>query len=199
VPSDDEKKKEEEKEEKKETEEEREAREEREAEERERQEEIDKDLTKLKADRDKWKREARKWEDRAKANSEKARKFDELDAKSKTETERLVAAESETKNTKKELIRTRVALRKGLTENQAKRLIGETEEEMEADADELLETFGGKVEGEEQDGKERPARKRPEERLRTAVRTGARGRDEEPDPSKDEIKKIVDRSMDNNR
>jgi hypothetical protein len=37
-----------------------------------------------------------------------------------------------------------VALDKGLTKSQARRLIGETREDLEADAEELLETFGGK-------------------------------------------------------
>ena len=36
-----------------------------------------------------------------------------------------------------------MALRKGLTEVQAKRLVGTTEEELEADAVDLLASFGG--------------------------------------------------------
>lgn len=43
-----------------------------------------------------------------------------------------------------ESLRLRVASAKGLTEAQAKRLQGSTKEELEADADDLLETFGGK-------------------------------------------------------
>jgi transposase len=45
--------------------------------------------------------------------------------------------------------RLRIALRKGLTEIQAKRLVGETEEELEKDAEDLVSSFGGK--GEEQE------------------------------------------------
>lgn len=41
-----------------------------------------------------------------------------------------------------EVIKLRVALEKGLTARQAKRLQGTTEEEIEADADEILEDFG---------------------------------------------------------
>src|SRR5690349_696993 len=39
--------------------------------------------------------------------------------------------------------RREVAAAKGLSPAQAKRLVGTTREELEADADELLETFGG--------------------------------------------------------
>lgn len=42
-----------------------------------------------------------------------------------------------------EVLKLRVALDKGLTLVQAKRLVGETEEELMADADELLASFGG--------------------------------------------------------
>lgn len=41
-----------------------------------------------------------------------------------------------------EVLKLRVALKKGLTETQAKRLIGNSEEELEADADALVESFG---------------------------------------------------------
>lgn len=41
-----------------------------------------------------------------------------------------------------EVLKYRVALRKGLTEVQAKRLVGTTEEELEEDAEELLSSFG---------------------------------------------------------
>lgn len=42
-----------------------------------------------------------------------------------------------------ETLRLEVALEKGLTAIQAKRLIGETKEDLEEDADALLESFGG--------------------------------------------------------
>lgn len=52
-----------------------------------------------------------------------------------------------------------IALEKGLTKSQAKRLVGNTREELEADADELLSDLGV------DDDKPSPSR-RPQERLR---------------------------------
>jgi hypothetical protein len=56
-------------------------------------------------------------------------------------------AEAQTAATKAEqnLLRVEVATEKGLTVKQAKRLQGETEEELKADADEILEEFGVKA------------------------------------------------------
>jgi hypothetical protein len=51
-----------------------------------------------------------------------------------------------------ELLRLRVALKKGLNDNQAKRLIGTTEEELLQDADELLKSFGSAGKSEEGEG-----------------------------------------------
>jgi hypothetical protein len=75
----------------------------------------------------------------------KAAKFDELDQASKTEqerlTERLAAAEARAAETESRALRLEVASENGLTPTQAKRLVGSTREELEADAKELLETF----------------------------------------------------------
>jgi hypothetical protein len=75
----------------------------------------------------------------------KAAKFDELDQASKTEqerlTERLTTAEKRAAELESKALRLEVAAEKGLTTAQAKRLVGATREELEADADELLETF----------------------------------------------------------
>lgn len=60
-----------------------------------------------------------------------------------------------------ELLKLRVALRKGLSETQAKRLVGTTEEELESDADELLESFKPSEDG----GKPKPSTK-PKEDLK---------------------------------
>jgi len=96
----------------------------------------------------------------AKANSEAANlrkrlkdleplaaKAQELEDANKTEsqklTERAAAAEKVATDAQSELMRLRVGVRKGLTEKQASRLVGATEEDLEADADELLESFGG--------------------------------------------------------
>lgn len=72
----------------------------------------------------------------------KAGKFDQLEQQKKTELER-VAEERDSHKTRAqeaELARDRleIALEKGLTKTQAKRLVGSTREELEADADELL-------------------------------------------------------------
>lgn len=69
--------------------------------------------------------------------------------KGESEVDRLKRENEELKNRKPqgdpvEVLRLQVALDKGLTKVQAKRLLGTTEEEIAKDADELLESFGGK-------------------------------------------------------
>lgn len=68
--------------------------------------------------------------------------------------DKLSAAEASAKDAQSKLLRLEVATEKGLTPKQAKRLQGETKEELEADADELLEDLGvrpGKAEDENED------------------------------------------------
>lgn len=93
-----------------------------------------------------WKAEARKWETRAKENSDAAARLKELEDANKTELEKLNerAAAAETRAAQLELSNTRaeVAMAKGLTASQAKRLVGATREELEADADQLLVDLG---------------------------------------------------------
>lgn len=80
---------------------------------------------------------------------ERAKKAEDA-AKNSAETgERLTALEAEN-------LRLRVAVKHGLPENLAKRLSGGTEEEMLADAEELLELLGGR----------KPPTNQPRERLR---------------------------------
>lgn len=90
----------------------------------------------------------------------KVREFEDL---SKTEQERLAdrASELEKNLTTAEAnaARYEIALEKGLTKSQAKRLVGSTREELEADADDLLADLGI------DDDKPSPSR-RPQERLR---------------------------------
>lgn len=57
--------------------------------------------------------------------------------------ERATAAESRANEAEARALRLEIAHDKGLTPSQARRLVGNTKEELEADADELLETFGG--------------------------------------------------------
>jgi len=92
-----------------------------------------------------WKQKAREQEARAKANAEAASKLQQFEDRDKTEaqklTERAEAAERRAAEVEARAIRLEVAAEKGLTPAQAKRLVGSTREELEADADELLETF----------------------------------------------------------
>ncbi|MET9953515.1 hypothetical protein ABZ135_18460 [Streptomyces sp. NPDC006339] len=58
-------------------------------------------------------------------------------------TEKLTAAEKRALAAEEKALRLEVATAKGLTPAQAKRLVGSTKDELEADADELLASFGG--------------------------------------------------------
>lgn len=62
--------------------------------------------------------------------------------------------------------RIEVAMEKGLTPAQAKRLQGETKEELEADADEILELFGGSKAGDEDEDEEDEGRTAPRSKVR---------------------------------
>lgn len=85
---------------------------------------------------------SRKWESRAKDNFEKAKQYDALEEAKKSEQqkleERAAAAEKTAQDSAREAARLRVALDKGLTPSQAKRLVGDTEEDLAKDADEML-------------------------------------------------------------
>jgi hypothetical protein len=89
--------------------------------------------------------------------AEKQRLKEALDAANKkiqehedsklSEKDKLAKENSETKekltSTERRALQLEVALEKGLTLKQATRLVGNTRDELEADADELRETFGG--------------------------------------------------------
>lgn len=99
------------------------------------------------AEANKWKSLARQNEKVAKSNAEAAKRLAELEEADKSETEKL-ASERDQHRTRADsaelsLARLEVALDKGLTRAQAKRLVGSTREELEADADELLSDLGG--------------------------------------------------------
>ena len=99
-----------------------------------------------KAEETDWKAEARKWEQRAKENRTAAEKLAELEESQKSESQKLAdraeKAERELEATRTAALRSQVALEKGLTQSQAKRLVGDSREELEADADELLKDLG---------------------------------------------------------
>lgn len=113
--------------------------------------------------------EARNLRERLRVAEEKAARLDEIEEADKTETEKLTAklAEYERKAQEAEqrAMRAEVAASKGLTPAQAKRLVGSSLEELEADADELLESFKPQ-EGSDDDGTPPPASGRPTEHLR---------------------------------
>lgn len=90
----------------------------------------------------KWKELARKNEKRAKENAEAALKLREIEESSKSESEkvaqRLAEAEARAKAAELQAMRLQVAAEKGLTTNQAKRLVGDTLEDLQSDADAFL-------------------------------------------------------------
>jgi len=100
-----------------------------------------------------WKAKAREWEAKSKANHKriqelepKASQFDALEAASKTDLERAQAQaealQRELASTQRQALVASVALDRGLPANLARRLQGESREDLEADADELLSQFG---------------------------------------------------------
>lgn len=115
-----------------------------------------------------------------------AKRAKELEDEQKSESEKLTEAKTEAERQAivagQEAARLRVALKKGLTETQAKRLIGESEEELEADADELLESFKPVEDGNEEESQEDETRRRPKEKLRPGAVPSAD--EEETDPRK---------------
>lgn len=122
-------------------------------------ENLRKEVGTIKADRDHLKAKAQEIEDAKLGEKERAEK-------TATEaTQRAAKAEADA-------ARLRVALKKGLTETQAKRLVGESEEDLEKDADELLESF----KKEEDDD----APRRPRERLRPGAAPGAEPEKSDP-------------------
>lgn len=119
----------------------------------------------------------------AKANEEakQARlKVKEYEDRDKTDQERtsekLSDLEKNLTAAQADAVRFEIALEKGLTKNQARRLVGTTREELETDAEELVADLGLDEEG------TTPPTRRPKERLKP----GASNTDD-PDPDPDEI------------
>lgn len=143
------------------------------------------DVDRIVADR--LKREQAKYSDYDDLKA-KAARFDEAEEKTKSETQRLADANrvAEERANKAELdsCRMRVAIRKGLTEAQVKRLLGTTEEELEADADELLAAFKGA----EPETTPPATGGRPKEKLRPGAVPDA-----EPDPDPAQVLAAIPR------
>jgi len=141
-----------------------------------------------------WKSLARKHERRARENADAAKRLKELEDSGKTEIERLTSQAAEAvkraERAEAEALRMEVALDRapdgmpvGQIRKLAKRLTGETREDLEADADELFADFvpaatGGDGEGDGDNGgggDGRPPSRKPVERLKG-------GTDPEADP-----------------
>lgn len=134
-----------------------------------------------KAEAEKWKSQSRKNEQQAKANAEAARRLAELEEKDKSEADKLAQktadAEARAATSEMKLLKLEVGLEKGLTKDQAQRLVGETREELEDDADELIKAFGI-VDSDEEDDEEEQAP--PERQPREKLRPGRKGNTDLP-------------------
>lgn len=101
-------------------------------------------IDRMKAERDAARKEAR-------ANADAAKRLADIEAQqekaNQTAAEREAAAEKRAAEADARALRLEVAFEKGLTPAQAKRLVGGTREELEADADDILENFPVKTDG----------------------------------------------------
>jgi hypothetical protein len=114
-------------------------------------------------------------------------KLKEFEDRDKTESEKLAdtnrTLEERTRKAEIDLCRYRVAMRKGLTETQARRLVGESEEDFESDADELVAAFKSS------EPEVPPATGgRPKEKLKPGAVSDA-----EPDPDRAEVLAAIPR------
>ncbi len=152
-----------------------------------------------KAEAEKFRALHRKQEERAKANDAKVRELEplakrakELEDAGKSDMERLTGElqghSVRADKAEQELMRLRVAVRKGLTEVQARRLVGSSEEELEADADDLMASFRPAAppepDPEPEPSRSDNSRRRPQERLRPGAVPDADTEPEETDPRK---------------
>lgn len=147
-----------------------------------------------KAEAEKWKALARKHENQAKSNADAAKKLAELEDKDKSEEQRrdeaLTSTQSENARLKAENRRLNVALDhapEGMSLSKvkklAKRLTGDTQEEIEADAKELFADFAPADTDDDPDKTKEPGKGQlPKERLKPGSVPGAEP--EETDPTK---------------
>lgn len=132
-----------------------------------------------------WEAEAKKWKGLSRQHETEAKKHrtraEELENAGKTElqvaTDKAAAAETRATEAERRALVAEVAMAKGLTEAQAKRLVGTTREELEEDADELLESFKPSDREGSPNGSGRP-----KEKLRPGAAPDAEA--EELDPAK---------------
>lgn len=123
-----------------------------------------------KSEAEKWKSQSRKNEAQAKANAEAARRLAELEEKDKSEADKaaqkLADAEARASASELRLLKLEVGAEKGLTQDQAKRLVGATREDLESDADELIEAFGVNQAEDDEEEDQAPPERQPRENLR---------------------------------
>lgn len=109
----------------------------------------------------------------------------ELEDKDKSESEkltgRLAELEKELADARGSAMRLEVALDKGLSKAQAKRLVGESADDLIADAEELLASFKAP----DEPAKPAPPAGGPKENLRPGAAPEA------PEPSKDDLRKAI--------
>ena len=142
------------------------------------------------AEAEKWKALARKHEEQAKVNYEELQRLKAASDASKSEMdklrEQLAALEKRTAEAERKALLAEVAQAKGLTPAQARRLQGNTREELEADADDLLAAFGAARKQDEGGSGDDKATVgvfgRPKERLKPGAAPDA-----EPEPSPDDL------------
>ena len=156
-------------------------------------------LAAAEADRDKWKDLSRKHEKRSEENATAADELKALKESKQTDEEKLATKLADLEKRANEAdhraLRAEIAQAKGLTAAQAKRLQGTNKEELEADADDLLESFpaakegtngagaGGENEGDKKQERGDPGR-RPKEKLRSGSVTDDDDKDADFDPDK---------------
>lgn len=120
--------------------------------------------------------------------------LEEKAAEGESETDKLkrklAAAEAKAKKAEEpdiEKLQLEVAVEKGLTKTQAKRLVGKNLEEMSADADELLKEFGAaKADDDEDGGDDVGLRVTPRTKLKNPGDPAGESRDWDPDKMADQ-------------
>lgn len=147
-------------------------------------------LESLQAQVSKWKALARKHEADARKGADAQARLQEIeDAKKSAEEllqEQLTAAEQRAAKAERDLLVTRIVAEKGLPTSLAERLRGDTEEELAADADELLAAV--KPDHDDATGDPDDGLRGPRERLRSGRLPSA-----EPEKSADEIVAAIPR------
>lgn len=147
--------------------------------------------TDWKAEAEKWKALSRKHEGQAKSNADAATELQKIKDAGKSEveklTDQLAKATKDGEGAVARALRLEVAMAKGLTAAQAKRLVGSTKEELEADADELLSTFKPADTAGPSDTDDEPTTGKPRE----ALRPGTTSAGDEQETSIDEALKRI--------